>query len=188
MEPLGEFAELMRRVQEGDREAAELIHKLYAEHIRRAVRRRLHERLRSKFDSLDFVQDVWASFFADAPDKYAFETPEELIGFLTAIARHKVNAATRKRHSPKYDVTRERSADDFPEGADRYPAEQPTPSEIVMSHEEWQELLRKQPLVYRRILLLLREGKNYSAIAEELNISLRTVTRVVHKVLPGYCS
>ena len=57
------FVALMRRVREGSEAAAwELVDK-YGGHLRRAVRRVLNPMLRSKFDSLDFVQLVWDSFF-----------------------------------------------------------------------------------------------------------------------------
>ena len=55
---------------------------------------------------------------------------------------------------------------------DRLTAAQPTPSQIVMSQEEWREFLRKQPLVYQRIFILLREGSTPDEIAEELKIHL----------------
>ena len=185
MEKAPEFVALMKRVQEGSREAARELHERYGPHIRRAVRRRLHQRLRSKFDSLDFVQDVWASFFDDIPQRYNFEQPEDLISFLTAMAHNKVAQVTRQRFErKKYDVRRELTADAEPRGADRFPANQQTPSEIMMGREEWDRLLDKQPLVHRRILILLREGKSSANIAEELGISQRTVTRVLRKIVP----
>lgn len=184
-----EFATLMKQVQAGNKEAARELHGLYGPHILRAVRRRLHQRLRSKFDSIDFVQDVWASFFADVPEKNYFESPEDLIAFLTVMARNKVADAVRLRlQRQKFNLNRERPLERTPLGADRFPASQQTPSEIVMDREEWAQFLEKQPLVHRRILVLLREGKPSIKIAEELGISQRTVNRVLRKVVPGAAS
>lgn len=181
-----EFAALMKRIQAGSTDAAQELHAVYGPHILRAVRKRLHQRLRSKFDSLDFVQDVWASFFNDVPRRYFFARPEDLVRFLTTMARNKVAEAHRTRlQRKKYNINRELPMTLALKPADHFPAVQPTPSEIVMGREEWDQLLEKQPLVHRRILLLLREGKTSATIAEELGISQRTVNRILRKVMPG---
>ena len=61
-------------------------------------------------------------------------------------------------------------------------AADPTPSRIVMTQEDWKAFLKTQPLVYRRIFILQRDGNTVPEIAEELGISLRTVERVVEKL------
>jgi RNA polymerase sigma factor (sigma-70 family) len=179
-----EFVDLFERVVAGNREAALEFHALYANYILHAVRKKLHKRLRSKFDSLDFVQDVWASFFEDLPNKLAFDGPDALVAFLTTVAHNKVVQAMRTRfETQKYDVHREISLEVFPKGGDAFAALQATPSEIFMSEEEWIQFLEKQPLVHRRIFLLLREGKSSVIIAEELGISKRTVNRVLRNLV-----
>lgn len=181
-----EFAVLMRRVLDGSTEAAHQLHALYGPHILRAVRQRLHRRLRSKFDSLDFVQDVWASFFSELPEKQAFATPKDLVAFLTVMARNKVVDVVRARmQQQKYNVNRETPLEAVPRSADRFPAAQQTPSEIMMGREEWEVYVKKQPPVHRRILLLWRDGQSSAQIAQEVGISQRTVNRVLTKVISG---
>src|SRR6478736_4128141 len=63
-----EFAALIEQVRAGSQEAAWTLVEKYGRDVQRFVRRTLHQRLRSKFDSLDFVQIVWGSFFR-APDR-----------------------------------------------------------------------------------------------------------------------
>src|SRR5947209_4307143 len=92
-----EFQALIQRLREGDAEAARTVYERYGEDIIRVVRRRLSRKLRSKFDSLDFVQDVWASFFARRPPENIFASPEALFAFLARVAQHKVIEATRQR-------------------------------------------------------------------------------------------
>ena len=70
----GEFALLMQSVREGSQEAARTLFERYGPHIRRVVRRKLHQKLRPQFDSVDFVQDVWASFFAQQGRQASFES------------------------------------------------------------------------------------------------------------------
>src|SRR5687768_4189029 len=92
-----EFADLMNRLRAGDQEAAWKLIEEYGPHIRRVVRRELHQKMRSKFDSIDFVQAVWASFFREPGQFREMETPEALLNFLVAIARNKVVDETRRR-------------------------------------------------------------------------------------------
>jgi RNA polymerase sigma factor (sigma-70 family) len=177
------FVEWIARVQAGDEEAVRRLYEEYGGHIVRAVRRRLNQRLRSKFDSLDFVQDVWASFFAEAARRYPLKTAEELIRLLTTMARNKVVDGVRAgMKRKKRDLQRERSLEGEVGGGDRLAGTQPTPSQIVMGREAWDQLLAGQPPVYKRILLLLREGRAADKIAEELGVSTKTVQRIIRKV------
>ena len=57
------IADFLQRIQAGDEGAArELLQRFEAE-VRLVVRRQLPRLLRSRFDSLDFLQSVWGSFF-----------------------------------------------------------------------------------------------------------------------------
>jgi len=69
------FQALLRQVQHGSPEAARELYDTYVNHVLRGVRVRLWHRMRSKYDSQDFVQQVWASFF-DEPERLPdFESP-----------------------------------------------------------------------------------------------------------------
>src|SRR5947208_9384089 len=80
------FLELMQRVQEGDEQAAAELYESYRAHILKVVRRRLHHPLRNRFDSYDFVQSVWLSFYEDGLEKTPFDGPKELAAFLQKMA------------------------------------------------------------------------------------------------------
>jgi DNA-directed RNA polymerase specialized sigma24 family protein len=75
--PLG-FQETMRRAIDGSQEDIQRLINEYGDCIQRVVRRRLDTRLRSKFDSLDFVQMVWASFFRDSGSLSGLVLPRSL--------------------------------------------------------------------------------------------------------------
>src|SRR5207253_8793330 len=128
-----ELTLLMRRVQQESEDAVKEFLDKYGQPIYRVVRQRLSKRLRAKYDSSDFVQSVWASFFALPTRGQAFQTPEALTAYLANMARHKVADVHRQRlGAAKYDVNRERSLDgsaalEF-EGV---AAKQATPSQIV---------------------------------------------------------
>src|SRR5882724_4971958 len=68
-----EFHDLMQKVLTGSQEAAQELFRDYEPYLLFAIRRKLDKRMRSKFDSADFAQDVWASFF-ETPDKRTFNS------------------------------------------------------------------------------------------------------------------
>src|SRR5262245_40754352 len=90
------FRTLLREAQAGSEDAARELYDTYVQYIRKCVRHRLWRRLRSKFDSQDFVQQVWLSFFRDGslPD---FQTPAELLAYFKSMAENKVTFEARHR-------------------------------------------------------------------------------------------
>jgi RNA polymerase sigma-70 factor (ECF subfamily) len=189
-----EFEELMRRVRAGCPEAARTLFERYSGHILLIVRRRLDRRLRSQYDSLDFVQSVWASFFRTVPDRYTFDNAEDFIGFMARVAYNKV-VETYREHlgTAKRDAAREVPLEEAcgGEGATPAPAggaalpnrsPQPTPSQVVMAEERWQRLVQGQPEKYRRILELLRQGYTQQETADRLGLNTRLVQRVLRKL------
>jgi RNA polymerase sigma-70 factor (ECF subfamily) len=179
-----DFHRLIARIQGGDAEAARLLYEQFGQYLMRAVRSRLHRRLRSKFDSIDFTQDVWGSFFTRVIDKYKLTEPEELVNLLSAMARNKIVEVARtqlgRRRRPHPRETRFEESDDSEQAF----ASTTTPSQIAMGEEAWNRLLADQPPVYRRILLMLRDGVPDETIAAQLGLALRTVQRVIRKVVP----
>ena len=177
-----EFAVLMQRVGSGCPEAAREVVERYGQDIQRFIRRRLSPHLRSQFDSLDFMQDAWASFFHLPAERYSFQTPRELYFFLTRLARHKLIDIYRRRHAQKregHDTEPIRPQTDEDKGNEPA-ARQPTPSQIAVAEEEWDRILRQIPPEIRRALVMLRLGHSYTEIAADLGVprsSLQTVLR-----------
>lgn len=182
--PNESFQDLMRRVGEGSDEAAWELVELYGERVRRAVRRALNQRLRSKFDSLDFVQLVWSSFFRDRFHFPQFDRPEELTAFLVAMARNKVGMETRRRLlTDKYNLNRENRLDS--EQADAWEGisgHQPGPIDVAIARERWCRMMKDQPDHYRRIIQLRLQGHTYQDIATSLQIAESTVRRFLKRL------
>src|SRR6516165_874698 len=104
----GELRAFLDRIRAGDESAARELLARYEAQVRLVVRRQLPKLLRSRFDSLDFLQSVWASFFRRlhaGPER--FEDPRFLVGFLTRVARNKVIDQYRRAASRKQDMHRE---------------------------------------------------------------------------------
>jgi RNA polymerase sigma factor (sigma-70 family) len=184
-----DFSTLMQCVREGSPDATRELLDRYGPHVLRVVRRKLNRKLRTKFDSLDFVQDVWASFFTASPQQLKFDRPEDLIAYLVSLARNKVIEEFRQRvQTKKRAVDRERSLDGSAAvQVDHLVARQPTPSQIVVAKELWDQLLEGQPAHYQQMLVLLRQGVPRDEIARELGLNERTVRRVLDKLAPEPC-
>lgn len=172
-----EFQTLLTGFRAGDQLAAEELCRRYGPVIRAAVRRHLHERLRTQFDSLDFVQDVWVSFLT-TPDRYMFETPHALCAFLTRVAHDKVIDAARRLHEARMGTgLGETAADRDRIAGDELPA--PAPDQWAIAGEWWEQVLRGVPAGYRKIVERLRDGYTYDEIARMLGVSTRTIGRIV---------
>jgi len=106
--PQGEIGEFIARIRAGDEEAAtELLRRCEAK-VRLVVRRQLPRLLRSKFDSLDFLQSVWGSFFHRVrTGPTDIQDEPNLVAFLAWAARNRVFDEYRRASSQKHDVRRE---------------------------------------------------------------------------------
>ena len=180
-----QFEELVTQLREGSQEAAWDLVELYGPHILRVVRRTLTREIRPKFDSQDFVQAVWASFFTHRDRFLDVDGPEQLIGLLAATARHKIVDEVRRRlETQKHNVRRERSIDDSNVVVkDTLVSGDPRPSQIAMARERWRQMMDQQPEQHRRIVSLRLAGETHEAIARTLGISKKTVQRVLQRLL-----
>src|SRR3954451_8653879 len=106
----GDIPEFLARIQAGDEAAARELLTRYEAEVRLVVRRQLPRLLRSRFDSLDFLQSVWGSFFRrvrSGPGLAEFEDQRHLVAFLARAAKNKVIDEYRRAGSQKQDMHRE---------------------------------------------------------------------------------
>ena len=105
-----EYSDFIRRIRQGDEQAAEELVRRYEAEIRLEVRGWLRLRnpaLRRVFDSMDICQSVLASFFARAAvGDFDLEEPPQLIRLLVGMARNKVAEQARHHQRQRRDVRR----------------------------------------------------------------------------------
>jgi RNA polymerase sigma-70 factor (ECF subfamily) len=175
-----ELTQFLRRIHEGDEGAArELLQRFEAE-VRLVVRRQLPRLLRSRFDSLDFLQSVWGSFFLRMRNSPTdFEDSRHLVAFLARAAKNKVIDEYRRAASHKNDMHREEPLwgdghrpRDVPDPID-------SPSEVAQAREVFGRLRELMPTEKRAILEMKADGLSSKDIGERLGISERTVQRVL---------
>lgn len=175
-----EFERLMERVRTGDPEVGKELFERYGKAIQMVVRYRLDHRLRSQFDSLDFAQDAWASFFRIPADNYTFQTPEELMAFLSRVVRHKMIDAYRKHCRRSQEG--ERKFVKSVSYEEEQPARQPTASQVAIVEEEWRRMLKDKPEEMQRALEMVREGYSLRETAQTLGLTVKSIQRLIKRL------
>jgi RNA polymerase sigma factor (sigma-70 family) len=175
------FRELIRQVREGSQDAANELAKEYSSHVRRAIRGRMPGELRPKFDSMDFEQQVWKSFFAEVKSLPDLQDPQQLIRYLAGIARHKINDEGRHLHTQKHDLQREVRLDVSTNITGPHPiSRDPTPSAVAVGREQWERLVHGRTPQERRILELKYAGMTNEEIGREVGLNERCVRQVIY--------
>lgn len=170
----------LRRIHEGDEDAArDLLLKFEAE-VRLVVRRQLPRLLRSRFDSLDFLQSVWGSFFhrvRTTPTE--FDDGRHLVAFLARAAKNKVIDEYRRAGSQKGDMRREEPLWAEGDRPKEVAAQIETASQVAEANEAFAALRELVPEERRALLELKAAGLSSREIGQKLGISERTVQRVL---------
>jgi RNA polymerase sigma-70 factor (ECF subfamily) len=176
-----ELADVLARIRGGDEEAARELLLRYEPEVRLVVRRQLPRLLRSRFDSLDFMQSVWGDFFHrvrhGAPAEFA--DPRHLVGFLARAAKNKVIDQYRRAASQKQDMHREEPIWSDGQRPRELAAAGASPSEVAEAHEALDRLLDLLPEDRRHVVALKAEGLSSREIGDRLGLSERTVQRVL---------
>lgn len=175
-----EFRELLNRLRQNDEAAGREFVEKFGPHILRIVRRRLHQSLRSKFDSDDFVQAVWGSFFAVFPNLPDCTEPAQFSAYLATLVRNKTIDELRRQSSSKRSGRKPPSAD-APAPPEQAPDDIASPSEAAVAHEVWNQLRKDRHEISLRVLELRLSGATFNEIAERLGVNERTARRIVRR-------
>ena len=180
------LSSLIARAKAGDEDAVRGL-KQFEEDIRTMVRVRLPRPLRTQFDSMDFVQAVWQSFFRiskDDPER--FTRVRDVRSFLAGVVRHKVFEEHRRLSmTQKYDLGREeplyvrRGNRDVPRDV---VATDPTPSQDAQARERLDQILEGRSPQEAEIVELRRMGLTFEEIAHRTGLHERTVRRVIEAI------
>ncbi len=169
--------DLIKRLNDGDIVAAEQAFLAYEPYLRMAVRRQMTGPLRSKLDSMDIVQSVWADVLCRYREAgWRFADPAHLRALLVKVARNRLIARRREHHRaleqerPLHDITPHELPD----------TGQPRPSEVAQGHELWELMLEKCPPDHREILHLKRQGLPLAEIAARTGYHEGSVRRILY--------
>jgi len=176
---LGNIQELLARIKNGDDDAARELLTRYEPKIRLVVRRQLPRLLRSRFDSLDFLQSVWGSFFHKIrTGENDLDEEQNLITFLAWAARNKVIDEYRRAGTQKQNINREEPLESKRD-KDVCLTAGDTPSQLAQARETYQRLRDLLPDDRQVILELKAAGYSCREIGDRIGMSERTVQRVL---------
>ncbi len=179
-----DLALLLMKAKTGDEEAIAQFLSRFEREVRMMVRARLPRKLRSQFDSTDFAQAVWQSFFADLRQKAReFDNVEHLRGFLSGVVRNKVVEQHRRlTRTEKYDMAREerlyvrRGNRDVPR---EVVSPEPSPSQAVQATDRLAQLTAGRSAREVEVIKLRQAGLTFDEIAQATGINERTARRVI---------
>jgi RNA polymerase sigma-70 factor (ECF subfamily) len=179
-----DFSDCMTRAKAGDPAAIRDILSRFEKEVRIMVRARLPRKLRSQFDSIDFVQAVWQSFFSDFQrEERRFETEQHLRKFLAGVVRNKVFEQHRRlTRTEKYDLAREerlyvrRGDRDVPRDV---VSPEPSPSQAAQASDRLEQLTAGRSSLEVRVITLRHQGMTFAEIATETGVNERTARRII---------
>jgi len=190
----GNFKELLNAMREGSEEAAWHLTEQYSPHIMRAVRASLPGAIRSKVDSVDLLQSVWASMLLEPNRLTDLESPKQFIAYLVKATKNKVIDLHRHFSTQKKAVQREvriaaLDRDSFnllsprDKARDQVVDRDPSPSQTIAVRDAWQRVVDNSSPRDQLIIAMRIEGMDYQSIAKSLSIDKKTVQRAVGRMV-----
>jgi len=182
-----DFTDLMKRAKTGDSAAIGEFLTRFQREVQMMVRTRLPKKLRAQYDSVDFVQAVWQSFFSDFQDNPRdFVNTEHLRGFLAGVVRNKVREQHRRlTRTAKYNVSREQRL--YVRRGDREVLREvispdPSPSETAQADDRLEQLIAGRSPREVEVVTLRRQGLTHAEIAARTGMDERSVRRIIELV------
>ncbi len=171
---------LLDGLQRGDETAAAQLFNTYEPYLRMVVRRQLSAPLRSKFDSVDIVQSVWADVldgFRSA--RWQFSDGSHLQAFLVQSARNRFIDRLRQ-HRTALEREQPITANDGSDRLDSLASGGTRPSEEVRADELWEKMLDLCPPTHHELLKLKRQGLSLNEIANQTGLHPSSVRRILY--------
>src|SRR5262245_25452374 len=179
-----EISDLIARAKVGEESAIQDFLRRFEQEVRIMVRGRLPKKLRTQFDSMDFVQAVWQSFFADLQNNSIdFENVHHLRGFLAGVARNKVFEEHRRlSRGAKYAIDKEVRLYVRRGGREvqrDLVSPDPTPSQAVQAGERLAQLTAGCDDCEIQVITLRHQGLTFEEIAVRTRLHERKVRRII---------
>jgi RNA polymerase sigma factor (sigma-70 family) len=169
--------DLLDRLNRGEEDAARQVFEAYGPYLRMVVRRRLSAPLRTKLDSEDIVQSVWADLIhVFREGRGSFPDVGRLRAFLIRAAcnrlidRHRQYAKAIGHERPSPDGEFEHLASD----------DRNRPEAVVVADELWDRILASCPPSHHDLIRLKREGLGVAEIAERTGLHPSSVRRILY--------
>jgi RNA polymerase sigma-70 factor (ECF subfamily) len=167
---------LLRRLREGDKDAATILYVRYAEQLRGVARARCTGELSGRVDPEEIVQSAFRTFFHRAAEgHYQVPAGETLWKLLLVITLNKIRSQIDYHRAAKRDPRLHSPG----ERASTQITDDESPMTVLRMTVE--EALALLPPDHRRMMALRIEGYSVAEIATKTRRSRRTVERVLQE-------
>jgi len=171
--------DLLARLNDGDADAAGQVFQDFEPLLRMVIRRKLSHGLRSKFDSTDIVQSVWADVVNGLRrSRWTFQNVAQLRAFLVRMTCNRfVDRARQHRSSLKHEVAMSPDAIEMMAATDATPV-----GEKLDADELWNQILDLCPPSRYEVLYLRRQGASLDDIATQTGLHKGSVRRILYEI------
>ncbi len=183
---------LVAQAKDGDEGALNELCRLYAPRVRCLVRLRMGQKLRSKMESMDLVQDVLYAVLRDLGN-FTYENEGDFLRWLTKIVENRLRDHADGLHAQKRDIRREVPLGQYESstqpnvGVPPQPIDTKTPSVVVSEMQEYARLEKALDTLrpeYREVILLTKiEGLSYREVGERLGKSSEAARALVARAM-----
>ena len=178
---LNDFDQLMERLRAGDEEAAKAVFDQHVGPLIVRVRQKLSAKLSRRLDPEDVVQSAFRSFFSCArAGRYEFNDSGDLWRLLVKLTWHKLLQKVERESAAQRSFKRDLA---WPEGTKPDIADECVPPESELAALELVEQASAGLDDCKRQIFELRlQGYHIADIANEVDLSERTVRRVLSSI------
>lgn len=175
----GTLDDLLERLGRGDESAAAEVFRTYEPYLRVVVRRQLPDRLRSRFDSVDVVQSMWADVLEGfRRNGCRFADAAHLQAYLVTAARNRfIDRYRQHRRSASLECPL-----DLPGEGPTLPASESRPSACARADDLWQQMLDLSPPEHHPLLHLKRDGLSVAEIAARIGLHPDSIHRILRQL------
>lgn len=167
---------LLRETLEGDRSALDALLRRYEDRVLRIVRIRMSDRLRTRLESRDVLQEAMMAASKDIT-RHPFQEPADLIRWLAGIVENRIRSAAARMNVGERDPRYRHSVDDTAiRGHLSLADPSPSPSKALEDRERRasvDESVAKLASRWREVIVLRDyEGSSWRRVAKEIGTSV----------------
>ena len=176
--------ELAHDIQAGSESAAKELFDKYCERLMRLAKRRIGQRMASRFDPEDVIQSAFRTFFKRMKnDEFKFEQEEDLFKLLVRLTVRKTLRQIVHHQAAKRSPTSEMSdGSDDSQLLAQVAGNAPPPDLEVAMLEEFEQLMNSLSPMEQQVVQLKVEGYSTVEIAEKLGSYDRKIRRVLERI------
>jgi RNA polymerase sigma-70 factor (ECF subfamily) len=176
--------DLVTDFQAGSESAAKDLFDKYCERLLRLAKRRIGQRMSSRFDPEDVVQSAFRTFFTRVKnDEFAFEHEDDLFKLLVRLTVRKTLRRIQYHRADKRNPEAETGRQsDGSEIFAQVASQEPTAEVEVCLLDEFERFVTQLPPLDRQVLELKVQGFSTLEIADRLGTYDRKVRRIIERL------